>query len=180
MMAVSGGAWKPQGAVYFKEVGVRANLNRPIAAIGDRQTPHFDVVRSRLPRHPKPVPPIFEPEVAADAVVWAADHPRREVVVGFSTLRALLANKIAPGFLDRYLARSGYDSQQTDEAVEPDRPDNLWDPVPGDRGAHGIFADEARRRSLQFSATKHRQALAGGVAVLAGLFFLRGWRRSGQ
>ena len=143
-------------------------------------TPHFDVVRSRLPRHPKPVPPIFEPEVAADAVVWAADHPRREVVVGFSTLRALLANKIAPGFLDRYLARSGYDSQQTDEAVEPDRPDNLWDPVPGDRGAHGIFADEARRRSLQFSATKHRQALAGGVAVLAGLFFLRGWRRSGQ
>ena len=68
-------------------------------------TPHFDVVRSRLPRHPKPVPPIFEPEVAADAVVWAADHPRREVVVGFSTLRALLANKIAPGFLDRYLAR---------------------------------------------------------------------------
>ena len=131
-------------------------------------TPHFSVVRSRLPRHPKPVPPIFEPELAAEAVVWAAEHPRRELVVGFSTLKALLANKIAPGLLDRYLARSGYDSQQTDLPVAPDRPDNLWEAVPGDRGAHGIFGDEARRRSLQLLATQHRRALAAaGVAALA-------------
>jgi NAD(P)-dependent dehydrogenase (short-subunit alcohol dehydrogenase family) len=131
-------------------------------------TPHFSVVRSRLPRHPKPVPPIFEPELAAEAVVWAAEHPRRELVVGFSTLKALLANKIAPGLLDRYLARSGYDSQQTDLPVAPDRPDNLWEALPADRGAQGIFGDEARERSIQFFATKHRRVLAGaGVAALA-------------
>ena len=143
-------------------------------------TPHFGVVRSRLPRHPKPVPPIFEPELAADAVVWAADHPRRELLVGFSTLRALLANKVAPGLLDSHLARSGYDSQQTDAPVAPDRPDNLWDAAPGDRGAHGIFAEEARAHSLQFAATKHRHALAGGVATVAGWYLLRRWRRSAQ
>jgi NAD(P)-dependent dehydrogenase (short-subunit alcohol dehydrogenase family) len=131
-------------------------------------TPHFSVVRSRLPRHPKPVPPIFEPELAADAVVWAAEHPRREVVVGFSTLRALLANKIAPGLLDAYLGRSGYDSQQTEAPVARDRPDNLWEPVPGDRGARGIFGNEARRRSLQFWGTRHRVALAAtALALLA-------------
>jgi hypothetical protein len=133
-------------------------------------TPHFSVVKSRLPRHPQPVPPIYQPEVAAEAVVWAADNPdRRELWVCGSTVRALLADKIAPGLLDRYLARTGYDAQQTGEAVEPERPSNLWDPLPGDRGTHGIFEAEARAESIQFWLARHRALLlgAGAAAILA-------------
>jgi len=140
-------------------------------------TPHFSVVRTRLPRHPKPVPPIFQPELAARAVALAAEHPRRELWVAGSTVKALLGNKIAPGLLDRYLARTGYDSQQTDAPIEPDRPDNLADPLPGDRGAHGIFDGEARSRSLQFLALAHRRLLVAGAAVGGALFVVRRARR---
>ena len=151
-----------------------SNVRVTMVQLPALNTPHFGVVRSRLPRHPKPVPPIFEPELAADAVVWAASHPRRELVVGFSTRRALLANKIAPGLVDKYLARSGYDAQQTDAPVAPDRPDNLWDAAPGDRGAHGIFGDEAREGSLQFWASTHRRALTGtAFAALAAWGLIR-------
>jgi short-subunit dehydrogenase len=87
-------------------------------------TPHFSVVRTRLPRHPKPVAPIFQPEVAARAVVWAAEHPRRELWVGASTVKALFGNKLAPGLFDRYLARAGYDAQQTHQSIRHERPDN--------------------------------------------------------
>jgi NAD(P)-dependent dehydrogenase (short-subunit alcohol dehydrogenase family) len=147
-----------------------SNVRVTMVQLPALNTPHFSVVRSRLPRHPKPVPPIFEPELAAEAVVWAAEHPRRELIVGFSTFRALVANKVAPGLVDRYLARSGYDSQQSDTPVDRDRPDNLWDPVRGDRGAHGIFGDEARTRSVQLWVTEHRRALAAtGVAALSAL-----------
>ncbi len=152
----------------------RSNVRVTMVQLPALNTPHFGVVRSRLPRHPKPVPPIFGPEVAAKALVWAADHPRREVVVGFSTLRALLANKIAPGLLDRYLAHSGYDSQQTEIPVEIDRPDNLSEPLPGDRGAHGIFGDEARERSFQFWITRHERTIVGAGVALAAYRFLRG------
>ncbi|HEY6210831.1 MAG TPA: SDR family oxidoreductase [Vicinamibacterales bacterium] len=102
-------------------------------------TPQFDWVKSRLPRAPQPVPPIYDPEIAADAIVWASRHRRREISVGSPTVAAIWANKIASPLLDRYLARTGYDSQQTDEPVDPDRPDNLWKPLPGDHGAHGRF-----------------------------------------
>jgi NAD(P)-dependent dehydrogenase (short-subunit alcohol dehydrogenase family) len=132
-------------------------------------TPHFSVVRTHLPRHPKPVPPIFQPELAARAIVWAAEHPRRELWVAGSTLKAIVGNRLAPGLLDRYLARTGYASQQTEEAVEPDRPDNLDAPRPGDPGAHGIFEAEARDHSLQLWLTEHRRALAvATVAIAAG------------
>jgi hypothetical protein len=120
---------------------------------------------------PRPVPPIFQPELAARAVVWAADHDRREWWVGASTAATLVANAVAPGLLDRYLARTGYDSQQTDEPVEPDRPDNLWDPADDARdwGAHGDFDDRSHGRSAQWALTRHRRAvLAAGTAV-AGL-----------
>jgi NAD(P)-dependent dehydrogenase (short-subunit alcohol dehydrogenase family) len=133
-------------------------------------TPHFGVAKSRLPRHPQPVPPIYQPEIAADAVVWTADHPdRRELWVGGSTARTLLAEKFVPGLLDRYLARTGYESQQTGGSVAPARPDNLWEPVPGDRGAHGIFDGEAREGSVQLWLAKHRSLVlaAGTAAVLA-------------
>jgi NAD(P)-dependent dehydrogenase (short-subunit alcohol dehydrogenase family) len=128
-------------------------------------TPHFSVVRTRLPRHPKPVPPIFQPELAARAIVFAAEHPRRELWVAGSTVRALIGNRIAPGLLDRYLARNGYDAQQTNERVARDRPDNLLEPLRGDRGAHGIFDSEARSTSLQLVALMHRRLVGAGVLL---------------
>lgn len=130
-------------------------------------TPHFCWVRSRLPRQPQPVPPIFQPELAAEAIVWAANHDRPELYVGLPTVVAIVANKIAPRLVDRYLARTGYEAQQTAAPADPHRPDNLWEPVPGDQGAHGAFGAQARRRSLQLWMSMHRGWLAAGGAVLA-------------
>jgi short-subunit dehydrogenase len=132
-------------------------------------TPQFEWGRSRMPRHPQPVPPIFQPEVAADAILWAAHHRRREVDVGFSTLTAVIAQKIAPGFTDRYLAKTAYESQQTSQTVDPNRPDNLFAPVPGDFAAHGAFDSRAHEMSLQFSMKKHFGALAVAGPVMLGL-----------
>ncbi len=126
-------------------------------------TPQFGWVRNRLSDHPQPVPPIYQPEVAARAIVWAAAHPRRELHVGLPTVATIWGNKFLPGVLDRYLARTGYDAQQLDVG-DGQRPDNLWSPVPGDHGAHGIFDDQATSRSRQLSFTTHRR-LAGGVAA---------------
>jgi NAD(P)-dependent dehydrogenase (short-subunit alcohol dehydrogenase family) len=129
-------------------------------------TPQFTWSRAKLPRSPQPVPPIFQPEVAADAIVWAASHPRRELMVGWPTVKAIVGNAIVPGIADRYLARTGFDSQQTDEPVDPDRPDNLFEPVPGNQGAHGPFDDQSRGRSIQLRLAKHR-AWALSAAALA-------------
>jgi NAD(P)-dependent dehydrogenase (short-subunit alcohol dehydrogenase family) len=132
-------------------------------------TPQFSWGRTKMPRQPQPVPPIFQPEVAADAIVWAARHQRRELCVGGPTVQTIVGNKIAPGLADLYLARTGYDSQQIDEPVPPDRPDNLFEPVSGDFAAHGPFDDRAKPRSAQLWLTKHRGWLAAGVlAALAG------------
>jgi NAD(P)-dependent dehydrogenase (short-subunit alcohol dehydrogenase family) len=137
-------------------------------------TPQFGWVKSRLPRKPQPVPPIYQPEVAADAIVWAAHHDRRSIMVGWPTVEAIVGNKVAPGLLDHYLARTGYDAQQTDAPDDPDRPDNLWEPVPGDHGAHGTFDDRATDHSTELWLTKNRDwvALAGlglGLAFAAWL-----------
>jgi short-subunit dehydrogenase len=122
-------------------------------------TPQFSWVLSRLPDHPQPVPPIYEPEVAARGVVFAADHPgRKQYWVGASTAATITANKFAAGLLDRYLARTGYKSQQTSEKVPPGRPDNLWEPLDGDahdHGAHGIFDSRAHASSPQLWASHH-------------------------
>jgi NAD(P)-dependent dehydrogenase (short-subunit alcohol dehydrogenase family) len=131
-------------------------------------TPQFEVVRTRLPRHPQPVPPIYQPEVAARAIVAAAREPaRREWWVGGSTALTVAGNAIAPGVGDRYLARTGFESQQTGEPVPDDRPDNLFEPLPGDRGAHGRFDPSAHADSRQWPMTRHRRllgALAFGSA----------------
>jgi hypothetical protein len=140
-------------------------------------TPHFSVVRTRLPRHPKPVPPIFQPELAARAVVFAAEHPRRELWVAGSTVRALVGNKIAPSLLDRYLARHGYAAQETPEPVERERPDNLSDALPGDRGARGIFDAEAKAGSVQFFAATHRGLLGAGAVAAAAVRLLLSRRK---
>lgn len=129
-------------------------------------TPQFGWVKSRLPRKAQPVPPIFQPEVAAEAIYFAAHNPRREFYVGMPSVKAIVANKIAPGLLDHVLARSGYDSQQYDGAEDPNRAHNLWQPVPGDHGAHGAFDSRARNWSPQLWASEHRAALALGLVAL--------------
>jgi NAD(P)-dependent dehydrogenase (short-subunit alcohol dehydrogenase family) len=138
-------------------------------------TPQFSWVLSRLPRHAQPVPPIYEPELAARGVLYAADHPRRrEYWVGASTAATLAANAIAPGLLDRYLARTGFKSQQTDQPQSPDAPANLWEPADGrdghDFGAHGIFDDKAHNHDPQLWASQHHGVLAAaGIAAAAGI-----------
>jgi NAD(P)-dependent dehydrogenase (short-subunit alcohol dehydrogenase family) len=140
-------------------------------------TPQFGWVRSRLPFHPQPVPPIYQPEVAARAIVWAAEHPRREYWVGYPTVGAIVANTLMPGVLDRYLARTNFQAQQTDMPVDPGRADNLDAPAPGTQAAHGIFDDEAKDHSVQSALSMHRR-LAVGTASGAALVALAARRRS--
>jgi NAD(P)-dependent dehydrogenase (short-subunit alcohol dehydrogenase family) len=130
-------------------------------------TPQFGRVKTTLRRHPQPVPPIFQPELAADAVVWATDHRRREVWVAGSTYKAILGGLLAPALADRFLARTNYEGQQTDLPIEPGRPDYLYRHVPGDPGAHGIFDDEAKDGSLAWNASRRRRALGLGAAAAA-------------
>ena len=129
-------------------------------------TPQFHWVKTDLERHPQPVPPIYQPEVAARAIVWAATHRRRQLFVGAPTVLTVWADRFVPGLLDRYLGRTGYGGQQAAWPIEPGRPDNLYAPVAGDQGAHGEFDDVARSRSLQLWATTHRP-LVGAAAAFA-------------
>jgi NAD(P)-dependent dehydrogenase (short-subunit alcohol dehydrogenase family) len=131
-------------------------------------TPQFRWVKSRLPHKAQPVPPIFQPEVAAEAIYWAAHHDQRELYVGWPTVKAIVGNKIVPGLADWYLARTGYEAQQTDEPADPNRPHNLWEPVAGDHGAHGVFDERATDHSAQLWATTHR-----GWLILAGVGLAR-------
>ncbi len=135
-------------------------------------TPQFGWVKSRLPHKAQPVPPIYQPEVAARAVYYAAHHPeRREYYPAWSSVKAIFGNKLVPSFADRYLARTGYDSQQHDGPEDPNRPFNLWEPVPGDHGAHGQFDDRASNRSVELWLETHPWLLAAGaVGVLAAAF----------
>jgi NAD(P)-dependent dehydrogenase (short-subunit alcohol dehydrogenase family) len=145
-------------------------------------TPQFEVVLSRLPQRAQPVQPIWQQEVAARAIVWAAGHRRRQLWVGGSTVATVWANAVVPGLLDRYLGRTGYRSQQTGEPADPQRPANLWRPVAGDHGAHGRFDPRAHTHSAQLWATTHRSrvalpalhALLGGALLLAPDRLLRG------
>ena len=140
-------------------------------------TPQFSWVKSRLPRKPQPVPPIYQPEIGADAVLFAARNDRREIYVGYPTVAAIVGDKIAPRFADWYLANAGYDAQQTNQPVEADRRNNLWEPVPGDHGAHGTFDDRATGVSPQLWVNKNRNwLLMGGAGLVAFAFgaYLKG------
>ena len=141
-------------------------------------TPQFSWVLSRLPRHPQPVPPIYQPEVAARGVLYAADHPgRKQYWVGGSTAATLLAQKVAPALLDRYLAKTGFDAQQTEPGgARGSRPDNLFDPVDGpagsDHGAHGIFDDRSHsavRAALDVPSPGLTGGSLAGAALAGGL-----------
>ena len=151
-----------------------SNVHLTMVQLPALNTPQFDWGRSRMPRKPQPVPPIYQPELAADAIVWATQARRRELHVGGSTVFTILGDRLAPSLGDRYLARTGYESQQSDEPAEPERRDNLFEPMPGDWGAHGRFDRESHSRSIQVWATKHRRPIAalavgGALAIVSAL-----------
>ncbi len=147
----------------------KSNVHITVVHLPAMNTPQFSWCRTKLPNHPQPVPPIFEPEVAARAIYWAAHHRRREVFVGYPTVKAIYGQEILPGYADRYLGRTGFEAQQTDQPVPPDRPNNLFEPVEGDWGAHGVFSDRAKTFSPQTWLDLHRGVAAATLAGL-GLF----------
>ncbi|AMM30811.1 short-chain dehydrogenase [Sinomonas atrocyanea] len=145
----------------------RSGIRTTMVQMPAVNTPQFSWVLSRLPNHAQPVPPIYQPEVAARGVFHAAAHPeRREYWVGGSTAATLIANAVAPGILDRYLAKTGFKAQQTSDPRDPDQPENLWEPADTERdfGAHGVFDAKSSPRSLQLVASQHH----GAVAAVAG------------
>ncbi|MFF8882626.1 SDR family oxidoreductase [Streptomyces flaveolus] len=153
----------------------KSKVHVTVAQMPAVNTPQFSWVRSRLPRHPQPVPPIYQPEVAARGVLHAADHPRRkQYYVGATTVATILVNRLAPAVLDRYLARTGFDSQQS-RTQPPSGKSNLFEPVDQqeghDHGAHGVFDEMAHSRSFETALSRHpaavASALAAGVAVAA-------------
>jgi NAD(P)-dependent dehydrogenase (short-subunit alcohol dehydrogenase family) len=154
-----------QSAYCGAKHAINSGVHITVAQMPAVNTPQFSWVRSRLPRHPQPVPPIYQPEVVARGVLFAADHPRRrQYWVGASTAATIFANKFVPALLDRYLARTGFDSQQTSEKVDDDRPDNLYEALDGqggkDHGAHGIFDSRSHSRSAQVWLDEHTAGLA--------------------
>jgi NAD(P)-dependent dehydrogenase (short-subunit alcohol dehydrogenase family) len=145
-----------------------SNVKTTMVQMPALNTPQFGWVKSRLPRKAQPVPPIFQPEVAARAIYYAAHHPeRREYYVGFSTVKAIFGNKLVPSIGDHYLARDGYDSQQHDGPENPNRPNNLWEPVSGDHGAHGTFDEHASSFSMELWLEMNRKWLGAALGLLA-------------
>jgi NAD(P)-dependent dehydrogenase (short-subunit alcohol dehydrogenase family) len=145
----------------------KSNVRLTMVQLPALNTPQFGWVKSRLPRRAQPVPPIFQPEVAAEAIYFAAHHPRREFYVGAPSVAVIVGNRFVPGLLDRYLADTGYDSQQYDGAEDPNRAHNLWQPLPGDHDAHGAFDVRAKDSSPQLWMSEHRALITFGVAALA-------------
>lgn len=151
----------------------QSNVHLTMVHLPAVNTPQFSWVKSRLPNKAQPVPPIYQPEVPAEAIYWAAHHRRRELFVGLPTAKAIEGNKVIPRILDRYLARTAYAGQQTDEPREHDQPHNLWEPVDGehgsDHGAHGSFDSRARASSAELWAAENREWLGVLAAGLAGI-----------
>jgi short-subunit dehydrogenase len=148
-----------------------SNVRLTMVQLPALNTPQFLWSRAKMPHVPQPVPPIFQPEVAAEAIVWAAEHPRRELMVGWPTVKAIVGNAVAPSLADVYLAADGYQAQQTSAPLDGTRPGNLFEPVPGAFGAHGPFDARAKPRSTQLWAARHRRLLgvagAGALAAAA-------------
>jgi short-subunit dehydrogenase len=152
----------------------RSKVHITMVQMPGMNTPQFSWVKSRLPKKPQPVPPIFQPEVGANAVVWASHHRRRELYVGMPTVKAMWGNKFIAGLLDRYLSKQGYEGQMTDQPESPDRPSNLWEPVPGNFGAHGEFDSRAESTSQEAWLAERKWwgmgIAAAGVAAATALF----------
>lgn len=158
----------------------KSNVKITMVQLPAVNTPQFGWVKSRLPNKAQPVPPIYQPEVIADAVTWITDHYRRQLFIGMSTVIAIQGNKIAPELGDKYLGITGYKSQQTNEPADPNQPNNLWKPVDEehDHGAHGAFDDKAIDKSRQVWADTHRGLLAlVGVGVASAVTGALLWRK---
>lgn len=143
------------------------NIRLTMVHLPAMNTPQFNWARNKMRRMAQPVPPIYQPEVAARAYVFAAKHQRREIWVGISTVQAILANRIAPALLDRYLAWQGYGAQLASDREPPDAADNLFEPAPGSWAAHGRFDAKARNSSWELWASLHKDAFEGGTVLLA-------------
>jgi NAD(P)-dependent dehydrogenase (short-subunit alcohol dehydrogenase family) len=142
-----------------------ANVHLSMVQLPGVNTPQFDHCRDKLPERPQPVPPVYQPEVAADAVYFAAQTGKREVYVGIPTVYTIWGDRLAPWLVDRYLARTAVKGQQSGVPKSPDRRDNLFEPPPGDPGAHGDYDEKAHTRSLVLTASKHRRSLLAGVGA---------------
>ncbi|HUB03173.1 MAG TPA: SDR family oxidoreductase [Terriglobales bacterium] len=145
----------------------RSNLRITMVQMPALNTPQFGWVKSRLKYKAQPVAPIFQPEVGAKATYWAAHHSRREIYAGWPTVEAIVGNKVAPGWLDHYLGKTGFASQQTSELEDPNRPDNLWKPLQGDHGAHGTFDSQSHPRSWELRASLGRRWIGASIALAA-------------
>jgi len=152
----------------------RSDVRLTMVQLPAVNTPQFGWVKSRLPNNPQPVPPIFQPEVPAEAIYWAAHHDRNELWLGWPAVKAVVGNKVIPRGLDYYLAWTGFDSQQTKEPVSPDRKDNLFAPVDDaeDRGAHGTFDERSKLKSYQWLASTHRGWLTAGAVGLTAAAYI--------
>ncbi|MBA2339866.1 MAG: SDR family oxidoreductase [Pyrinomonadaceae bacterium] len=155
----------------------KSNVHVTMVHLPAVNTPQFGWNKSRLPRHPQPAPPIYQPEVVAEAIHFAAHNKRREMTIGLPAVVAIYGNKVLPALGDWYLGKYGYESQQTDEPVDSRRPNNLYAPVEGDHGAHGIFDDRSYSFSQQAWANMNRGKLALVGAGLAGLICAAMWKR---
>ena len=163
-------------AIRSELIHDRSNVHITAVMLPAMNKPQFSWCRTRLPRHPQPVPPIFQPDVAARAIVWAAGHKRREVYVGWPTVKAIYGNEFAPAYVDRYLAKFAYSGQETSTPLSSNRPDNLFEPAEGDYSARGIFGDCAKSFSVQswldlklIDLMAHRGLVATAALVGAGL-----------
>ncbi|MFL6416289.1 MAG: SDR family oxidoreductase [Bryobacteraceae bacterium] len=156
----------------------RSKVHLTVVHLPGLNTPQFSWGRTRLPNHPQPVAPIFQPEVAARAIVWASSQRKREVWVAWSTYQAILGQRIAPGFADQYLANHAVEGQETQNPISPDRPDNLFHTVPGtEYAAHGIFDDQAKTWSITDKITRNARGILVAIGIsAAGLGLLRGSR----
>lgn len=157
-------------------IHMKSDVHISMVQLPGVNTPQFDWIRTTMPKQPKPASPPYQPEIAAEAIHFAAHSRRKSVKLGWPTLQAIWGDRFASPMLDRYLAATGFSGQQDKEPVSPDRRDNLYEPVPGDHGAHGRFDAKARTHSTQLALTKHRRLVAfalAGIGLIAGAV---GWR----
>ncbi|AKD05362.1 SDR family oxidoreductase [Pontibacter korlensis] len=161
----------------------KSNVKVTMVQLPAMNTTQFGFVKSRLPNKPRPMGKIYQPEVAAEVIAYAAEHERREYRVGYPTLQAIIGNKIAPWFADYVLAKNGIEGQQTNEPEDPNRKHNLYEPLPGDHGAHGRFDEQSTYNSPQVWLSLHRnEVLAGALAIGAlvlGSMFSQKWMHNG-
>jgi NADP-dependent 3-hydroxy acid dehydrogenase YdfG len=150
----------------------KSNVQVTMVQMPALNTPQFGWVKSRLKHKAQPVPPIFQPEVGARVIYWAAHHSRREIYAGWPTVEAIIGNKLAPGWLDYYLGKTGFDSQQTSQPEDPNRANNLWKPLDGDYGAHGTFDSKARAHSWEVQASFGRGWIGAGLMIATAVAFL--------